>query len=151
MRQVITERTFGVFRRAEPGVAPGPCRVDGYWDRLVKYVPVETVVVWIAVFGSASAVASESFIFPLFARWALFLGAVATWLWLRYCADVRDWVQLAISTAGFVVWVHAFGVLPFSALPYYSPVAGAVLLPVYTALAPLVDGLPGGAGDSPAA
>lgn len=119
---------------------------DTYAERMLKYVPVETVVVWIAVFGSMSAVAYDTEFFPVFARWALILGAIGTVAYLWHHERVHDGVQLAVSTIGFVVWVHALAVLPFTAFPWYNPVAGACLLPVYTALVPLVDGIPGEGG-----
>jgi hypothetical protein len=107
-----------------------------------KYVPVETVVVWIGVFGSMSAVAYNEEFFPLFARWALILGMIGTWMYLSYVELVRDRVQLAVSTFGFMVWVFALGVLPFSAFPWYNQVAAALLLPAYIVLVPLIDGIP---------
>jgi hypothetical protein len=116
---------------------------DTYRERLLKLVPVETVILWIAVFGSMSAVASGAEFFPYFARWALILGAAGTWLYLWQVEHVRDPVQLALSTAGFVVWVHAFAVLPFAGFAWYNPVLAAALLPAYTAAVPLAYGLPG--------
>jgi len=142
MRQVVTTRRWGVGNYPPAPGNEGAVVPDSYADRLVKYVPVETVVVWIAVFGSISAVAYSTDFFPLFARWALILGAAGTWIYLRYVGQVRDYVQLACSAIGFVVWVHAFAVLPFAALPWYNPVVGAILLPVYTVIVPLVDGIP---------
>lgn len=141
-RQVITPRRIGVWERAGGGKDDGVLEPDTYRDRLLKYIPAETVVIWIAVFGSVSALASGAEFFPLFARWVLVIGTILTWIYLQYGEGVHDGVQLAISSAGFVVWVHAFAVLPFSALPYYNPVLSAILLPVYTALVPLVDGIP---------
>jgi hypothetical protein len=148
MRQVVTIRRWGIGKfPAAPGNG-GSVVPDSYTDRLVKYVPVETIIVWITVFGSTSAVAYNTEFFPLFARWALVLGAAGTWIYLRYWAEVQDYVQLACSAIGFVVWVHAFAVLPFAAFPWYNPIAGAILLPLYTALVPLVDGIPGRPGRS---
>ncbi len=142
MRQVVTARKFGVWERPGAGIIDREPARDTYRERLLKYVPVETVVLWIAVFGSVSAVAFNTEFFPLFARWALVIGTAMTWIYLQYGEGVHDGVQLAASTAGFVVWVHAFAVLPFSAFPWYNPVLAAVLLPVYTAIVPLLDGIP---------
>lgn len=139
MRQVVTGRTFGV---REPPVSRRPgdqAAPDTYRERMQKYVPVETVVIWIGVFGSMSAVAYNDEFFPLFARWALILGMVGTWAYLACAEQVRDWVQLGISTIGFAVWVFALGVLPFAAFSWYNPVAGALLLPAYIVLAPMID------------
>jgi len=107
-----------------------------------KYVPVETVVAWIGVFGSMSAVAYNEEFFPLFARWALILGMIGTWMYLSYVEQVRDRVQLVVSTVGFMVWIFALGVLPFSAFPWYNQIAGALLLPAYVVLSPLIDIIP---------
>jgi hypothetical protein len=145
MRQVVTGRTTGVWGPAAkktPGVPESP---DTYRERLIKYVPVETVALYIAVYGSVAAVAFHADFFQLFARWVLILGLVGTWCYLQIVESVHDWVQLLISTAGFFVWVFALGVVPFADFPWYNQVIAALLLPVYIALAPLVDGTHSGA------
>lgn len=142
MRQVVTRRTFGVRglpKRERSGEQEG---YDTCRERMQKYVPVETVVAWIGVFGSMSAVAYNEEFFPLFARWALILGMIGTWMYLSYVEQVRDRVQLVVSTVGFMVWIFALGVLPFSAFPWYNQIAGALLLPAYVVLSPLIDIIP---------
>lgn len=141
MRQVTTRRTFGVINEPwKPGTG-GLDQYDSYMERMLKYVPVETVVVWIGVFGSMTAVAYNEEFFPIFARWALILGMTGTWAYLWYIGQVRDVIQLAVSTVGFMVWVYAFGVLPFSSFPWYNQVAAALLLPAYVILVPVIDEL----------
>jgi hypothetical protein len=142
MRQVVSQRTAGGFGGPGADGCSGAIRPDPYLARLVKYVPVETVVIWIAIFGSTSAMPYNTDWFAIFARTSLIAGTAGTWLYLRFIADVHDVVQLVISTVAFVIWVHALAVLPFTAFPWYNPVAGALLLPVYTALVPLVDMIP---------
>jgi len=139
VRQVVTRRTSGVRelpKRERSGEQEG---YDTYRERMLKYIPVETVVVWIGIFGSMSAIAYNEEFFPIFARWALILGMIGTWIYLSHVEQVRDRVHLVVSTIGFMVWVFALGVLPFSAFPWYNQVAGALLLPAYVVLVPLID------------
>ena len=142
MRQVVTRRKHDavLFRR---GTTPGqdlPC--DTYRERLVKYVPVEILVFYIAVYGSTYAVIGTELFFPILARWLAIAGIICTPVYLWKAEQVSDGIQLLVSTAGFVVWVFALGVFPVVELPWYNQVVAAVFLPVYTLLCPFVEGIP---------
>jgi len=52
-------------------------------------------------------------------------------------------VQLVISTAGFIIWTCALGVITVASLPYYNAVVAGIILIAYVFGAPLIDGLPG--------
>lgn len=142
MRQVLTRRNYDtvLFRR---GTTPGtelPC--DTYRERLVKYIPVEIIVLYIALYGSTYAVIGTDPFFPILARWLVIAGIICTPLYLWNVEQVSNWVQLLVSTVGFVVWVFALGVFPVVELPWYNQVAAAIFLPVYTLASPLMEGFP---------
>jgi hypothetical protein len=80
--------------------------------------------------------------FSLLSRWILLAGIVGTLLWLWKVEGVNDWIQLVISTFGFVVWAFALGVVPIAELPWYNQVAAALFLPVYVFGTPLIEGIP---------
>jgi hypothetical protein len=142
MRLVVTKRNFDALNTRGPGAAGGEVRPDSYRERLVKYIPIEVLVLYVAVYGIAYALMSFQPYFSLVARWILLAGILATVLWLWKVEGVTDWVQLIITTAGFVVWAAALGVVPISELPWYNQVAASLLLPVYVFGTPLIEGVP---------
>ena len=142
MRQVVTRRNCdrvlfraGIF--GEPGI-----RYDTYRERLIKYIPIEIIVIYIALYGSTYAIFGTDPVFTIPARWLIIAGIICTPIYLWKCGQVTDWVQLLISTIGFGIWVFALGVIPVSDLPGYNQIAAAIFLPVYTFVSPLIDGVP---------
>jgi hypothetical protein len=139
MRLVVTKRNYDALNIGRPGQE---IRKDSYRERLVKYVPVETLVLYVAVYGASYALLSYQPYFSLLARWILLAGMFGTLLYLWKVEGVTDWVQLVISMSGFVIWVFAFGVVPVSELLWYNQVVTALLLPVYVFGTPLIEGTP---------
>lgn len=142
MRLVVTKRNYDSENTRAGGDRGIEIPMDSYRERLIKYVPVEMLALFVAAYGSAYAVLSFQPYFTLLARWILIAGIICTFLWLWKAAGVTDWVQLVISTFGFVIWVFAFGVVPVAELPGYNQVAAALFLPVYVFGTPLVEGIP---------
>jgi len=139
---VITKRHCGAVQAGTPGTDPPGLPTDSYRERLLKYIPVEIIVFYVAVYGLAYALFSADPLFPFVARLILTAGIVATPLYLLEAEHVTDWVHLGISTAGFVIWGFALGVVPLSDIPGYNQVAASLALPVYVFLSPLVEGIP---------
>src|SRR5262249_35192731 len=123
---------------APPTVAPVPVpRKDEYLDRLLKYVPVEVVALYVFLRATVEA-APEGFP-KLPVHWVLFaLMLAGTWGWLARIQKVRKRRQLAISTGAFAIWAFALG-QPFSGLFEYQPIFAALLVPLYTFFAPMVE------------
>ncbi len=142
MRLVVTKRNCDAVNTGGPGTAGGEVPLDPYRERLVKYVPVEGLVFFVAVYGSSYAALGFQPYFSLISRWIFLAGIIVTFLWLWKIEGVTDWVQLAISTFGLVVWVFAFGVVPVAELPWYNQVAAALFLPVYVFGTPFIEGIP---------
>lgn len=141
MRLVVTARNYdAVTTRA--GGKQEEIRKDTYRERLLKYVPVEGLAFFVAVYGSAYAVLGFQPYFSLLSRWILLASFAVTVLWLWKIERVDDWVQLVISAFGLLVWAFAFGVVPVAELPWYNQVAAALFLPVYIAGTPLIEGFP---------
>jgi hypothetical protein len=142
MRLIVTKRNYDALNTGRPAGPGQEIRTDSYRERLVKYVPVEILVLYVAVYGTTYALMSYQPYFPLLARWILLAGIFCTLLYLWKAEGVTDWVQLVISTSGFVIWVFAFGVVPVAELPWYNQVVAALLLPVYVFGTPLIEGVP---------
>jgi hypothetical protein len=143
VRLVVTKRNRGAVLLEASGIIHEGIPEDSYHERLIKYIPVETIALFIAVYGITYYLSGSEIWYPLMARWILIAGILGTVLYLWRVEDVRDMVQLAISTAGFFIWTGALGVITVASLPYYNAVVAGVILIVYVFGAPLIDGLPG--------
>ena len=141
MRMIITKRS-SVAGKDGTGAAWGKPAPDSYRERLFKYIPAEVVVLYVAVYGIAYAMFAADPLFSLMARWILIAGIVGTPLYLWKAGQVTDWVQLVISTAGFVLWACALGVVPVSEMPGYNQIIASLALPLYVVLSPLIEGIP---------
>jgi hypothetical protein len=58
-------------------------------------------------------------------------------LWLWRVTGVRRASQLLISTISVPVWLFALGG-PFALLDWYRPALGAIVLPLYTLMLPIM-------------
>jgi hypothetical protein len=137
MRMVITKRNIDRVAAGTAGPVP-----DTYRERLLKYIPAEVIAVYVALYGIAYAVAAYDPLFPPVARWILIAGVMATPVYLWKAEGVTDAVQLAISTAGFLLWACALGVEPVAGLAGYNQVAASLALPAYVFLTPFIEGIP---------
>ncbi|MCK9579210.1 MAG: hypothetical protein M0Q92_02025 [Methanoregula sp.] len=116
--------------------------MDTYRERLVKYIPVETVALFITVYGITYYLSGSESWYPVVARWIFLAGVISTALYLWIAENVRDWIQVVISMAGFLIWVCALGVVTVTSLPYYNAIVAGLLLPVWVFLAPFIEGMP---------
>lgn len=118
---------------ASPAAAATP-EPDSYLDRLVKLIPAEAVALYVtlsAILRSASQV-------PGWLPWLVFVVLLAltpayTWKATQSTSRPTPYAQIGASTVAFFIWVFALGG-PFANLPWYLPVYGGVLLPLYTAV-----------------
>jgi len=142
MRLVVTKRTSATITAgASEGAVPAVL-YDSYRERLVKYVPVEIIVLYVAAYGILYAVGSTDLWFSFTAFWLFIAGILAVFLYLWIAEEICDGVQIGISIAGFVLFAFALGVIPLSVLPGYNQIVFSVLLPVYVFISPLFEGLP---------
>jgi hypothetical protein len=143
VRLVVTKRNRDAVLLGASGIIHEGIPEDSYRERLIKYIPVETIALFIAAYGITYYLSGSEIWYPLMARWILIAGILGTVLYLWRVEGVTDMVQLVISTAGFVIWTCALGVVTVASLPYYNAVVAGVFLIVYVFGAPLIDGLPG--------
>ena len=122
-----------VTRQLEVNIPRNP-PIDGYFDRVIKYIPADIVAAWTAVTGlikgASGQVPENSLLWVVFA-----VGLVLTALWtLKQTAQEGKppaKTQTLISTAAFAVWVFALG-SPFDSLGFYHPVYGSLSLIGFT-------------------
>jgi hypothetical protein len=142
MRQIITKRNrdavlLDVSGRVNQGIPD-----DSYRERLMKYIPSETIALFIAVYGITNYLSGSEDWYPLMARWILIAGILGTLLYLWHAEGVTDLVQLTISTIGFVIWACALGIVTVASLPFYNAVVAAILLIIWVFGAPFIEGMP---------
>ena len=142
MRLVLTKRTSAAVTAGAPDGAAPAVPYDSYRERLVKYVPVEIIVLYVAAYGILYAAGSTDPWFAFTAFWLFIAGILAVFLYLWIAEGICDGIQIAISIAGFVLFAFALGVIPLSVLPGYNQIVFSVLLPVYVFLSPLFEGRP---------
>jgi hypothetical protein len=142
MRLVITKRNRDTVLLDTSGRVNQGIPDDSYRERLIKYIPVETIALFIAVYGITYYLSGSEEWYPMMARWILIAGILGTLLYLWQAERVTDIMQLAISTIGFGIWACALGVVTVASLPLYNAVTAGVLLIVWVFGAPLVDGWP---------
>lgn len=107
---------------------------DGYSEKLVKLIPAEVVTVYLALVNVAQA--DEGL--PALVPWLVFaFGLVATWLYSQFTLMIKDARQLIVTIGAFSVWAVAIGG-PFQELAWYRDTYSALILPMYTFLAPYI-------------
>ncbi|MGC1306650.1 MAG: hypothetical protein WA885_05430 [Phormidesmis sp.] len=109
---------------------------DYYGDRLMKYIPTESVGFWLAVSGMIQSAGDG--IPKIGLLWLFFvIGLVFTFLYIRRQTQEPNHLpartQIAISCGAFVVWVLAAGGPLTQAWSWYEPLYGSLLLITYTA------------------
>jgi len=117
-------------------------RADSYMSRVLKYIPSEIVVAYISMDGilrtcyDPNLWADRQILLKLL--WIISaILTVLTPLWLWRVMRVRRLSQLFISTISVPVWLFALGG-PFALLDWYRPALGAIVLPLYTLILPII-------------
>ncbi|WP_008310073.1 hypothetical protein [Leptolyngbya sp. PCC 6406] len=115
-------------------------QVDGYFDRLLKYIPADVVGLWLTGSGLIRSQAADTSRVGLL--WLLFIvGLVFSFFWTRKqtraAGQPTPWRQIGLSCLSFFVWVFAIGG-PFAEYSLYEPLYGSLLLLIYTTAIPLL-------------
>ena len=115
-------------------------KLDGYFDKLIKYIPTEIVGGWVAITGlikGASNIPTNTTLWILF---IIFTGLTALYILQQTFEPKKPLAikQTIISTTAFIVWVFALG-KPFDSLSFYNPVYGSILLILYNLTIPLIN------------
>jgi len=117
-------------------------RADTYMSRVLKYIPSEIVMAYISIDGvlrtcyNPNLWADRRMLSNLLWIVSGFL-TILTPLWLWRVGGVKRFSQLFISTLSVPVWLFALGG-PFALFPWYRPALGAVALPLFTLMLPII-------------
>jgi len=109
-------------------------KTDDYADKIIKYLPGEAVALYVTGIGLITA-AKDQIPFDIM-TWVIFIGLLVTLpIYLRYTQKVKYWMQIAISTLAYVLWVLTLGG-PFAQFSWYHPVYGSLGVLFFTFLVP---------------
>ncbi len=142
--------------------AGGSTSVDGFFDKIIKYIPSDIVAAWTALTsliggkgavtagqgGTTTATANNNTVLWIVFIVMTVLAAVWTWHQTRKPGLPPATKQIIAATISFVVWVFALGG-PFAAYPFYQNYSylGGVVLIIWTLVLGLIPPDP----DTPAA
>ena len=115
---------------------------DDYMSRVLKHIPSEIVMVYITVDGVLRTsynpnVWAERQTLQMLLWIILGTLTVLTPFWLHRVMRVKRPSQLFISTLSVPVWLFALGG-PFALQDWYQPAFGAIVLPFYTLIIPII-------------
>jgi hypothetical protein len=114
-----------------------PLTPDDYVDRLLKYIPAESVALYLTLQGIILSGAAEASSLNTWLWFILGVGLIGTAVYQWRVLKIGKVVQLAVSTAAFGVWVFALGGA-FASLSWYEPFIGSLTLVIFTFFAPLI-------------
>ncbi|MBG0744780.1 MAG: hypothetical protein IV298_15175 [Cylindrospermopsis raciborskii KL1] len=114
--------------------------VDGYLNKVMKYIPSETVGVWITI---KTMIEGNNDIPQSTILWGIFIFCLfLTFAYIRLLpSDSKNKPtikQAIISVGAFIFWAIAIGGEPFKSISGYYPIYGSILMILYTAIIPLV-------------
>jgi hypothetical protein len=117
-------------------------RADNYMSQVLKHIPSEIVMAYISIEGvlrttyNPNLWADRLMLSKL--SWSIAgILTILTPLWLYRVMEVKRLPQLFISTLSVPVWLFALGG-PFNLLDWYEPALGAIVLPLYTLIVPII-------------
>jgi uncharacterized membrane protein YfcA len=115
----------------------GTATTDGYFDKVIKYIPSDIVAAWTGVLSFLDV--DKEFT----ALWIAFvIGLVLTYFWtIKQTSEENKPPainQALISTGAFGIWVCALGG-PFKSISGYETKYGALLLILYTLILGFLD------------
>jgi len=114
--------------------------VDGYFDKLFKYIPADIVGAWLFASGAikaASGVPATTLLWIVFAVLLAFTP-IWIWQWTKKPGEPTATTQIVISTIAFAVWIFALGG-PFARLGFYHPIYGSLLLVFYSLVVAMIN------------
>ncbi len=114
-------------------------KVDGYFEKIMKYIPSEIVGAWIAIQGIAKNINNPNNIF----LWIIIVFlAVLTFFYIKQQTSEENKKtavkQTVISVGAFIIWAFAIGGQPFESLVFYNSAYGSILMILYTLTIPVI-------------
>jgi hypothetical protein len=120
MRRIVSSRLQA---------AGAPARPDGFFDRIIKFIPADIVAGWVALDGLSRGLDAR-------VLWALLaVIAVLAFFWTKKQTTVPGQppatTQCLVAVLSFLIWAFALHSGPFATLTY-PEAYGSIALIVYT-------------------
>ncbi len=117
-------------------------KADDYLSRVLKHIPSEIVMAYVAIDGVLRTsynpnISNERQTLSTLLWIVTTILTLLTPFWLWRVMHVRRPSQLFISTLSVPVWLFALGG-PFALTNWYEPAFGAIVLPIYTLVVPII-------------
>eukprot|EP00978_Attheya_sp_CCMP212_P025472 scaffold81970_cov51-Attheya_sp.AAC.1 len=130
-REIISEKDCEQARRGAVSMdKPFPV-TDDYLDRFVKYIPEETIMVYVFTLGLIEYVTKDGTLEEEILLWVMYgLLQILTPI-AFYLEGVRKWQQFVIATISFALWAAAYGG-PFDLIKGFDRMYVSTLLPIYS-------------------
>lgn len=117
---------------------------DSYQSKLLKLIPSEIIGVYLTIYGIIKSTYGNITYNDTsgIIIWVVFgILLLLTPFYLKYVMKVTKFMQIVLTTLGFVIWVLTIGG-PFSTFDTNDsklmPLLGAIILPIYTLFIPFV-------------
>jgi len=131
-RNIISKRTISALAETP--------KEDPYVSKIIKLIPADIISVYLAVFNIIKSNNQNAEGNPTL-QWIVFgLMLLITPFYLKKVAQINTTKQTIFCTVSFVVWVFSLGgpLDGQNIAGYTAQFLGAVFLPIYTLLIPLL-------------
>ena len=115
-------------------------QTQSFSNKLVKFIPTEIVGGYMTLagfLGFGPEVAEHSPNDTLLIQVVFFFLLVLTPVYLWFISEVRNGVQLAVSTISYMVWAYSLGG-PFVIWEWYDLTTASVVMVLWTFIPPLL-------------
>lgn len=151
IRRIFTREDFKALE--ESGASPIFSTVDSgdvndeqsnsqYVSKLIKLIPAESIGLFVTIDNIIKSTRANANPIPDTVSWITFIVLIGVTVFITYLTSNNKnlkiaYKQIIISTIAFIVWVFALGG-PFLLCSWYRSEYGAIILPIYSVLAPLM-------------
>lgn len=109
---------------------------DGFFDKIIKYIPSDIVALWTGAIGviTAGGTTAQENETVLWIAFGVVLILTAVWTWYQTNAPGQPPAikHIVASTISFAVWAIALPGGPISTIPSWKAMWGSLLLMVWT-------------------
>jgi hypothetical protein len=116
---------------SSPSKSSAQPKPDTWNDRIVKFIPVEAVGMYLALDGLIRSGNSDPMSRRIMLAIALGVSLLFTVVYLKKIQKIRRQSQIAVSIVALIAWVFALGGC-FQTFAFYSPWQGTAVLIVVT-------------------
>ena len=138
MRSIVTNNDIRESTITFQSAEPINLKPDGYVDKIIKYIPSETVAAYIIIQKTIEQFQDK---IPFIVSWIIilimFFGNI---FYLKNTQKVKRWSQIFVNSIAFIIWVYALGE-PFKHLlkDNYQPAYSVIGIILFSFIVPLFE------------